>query len=60
MDPENRGWASPLVTLGNRSVATIAIGFSHLLLLFAQVYLLNCLEVDNLEQRRGKLVFQFN
>uniref|UniRef100_A0A1I8BZZ9 Transmembrane protein n=1 Tax=Meloidogyne hapla TaxID=6305 RepID=A0A1I8BZZ9_MELHA len=51
------GQASPLVNLANRSVATIAVGFAHLLLLFSQVYLLNCLEVDNLEQRRGKLIF---
>jgi len=50
------GQASPLINLANRSVATIAVGFAHLLLLFSQVYLLNCLEVDNLEQRRGKLV----
>lgn len=52
------GQASPLINLANRSVATIAVGFAHLLLLFSQVYLLNCLEVDNLEQRRGKLFLE--
>lgn len=55
-DPSSGWTTSPLVILSNRSVATVAVGFAHLLLLFAQVYLLNCLDIDNLEQRRGKLV----
>uniref|UniRef100_A0A183CEY9 Uncharacterized protein n=1 Tax=Globodera pallida TaxID=36090 RepID=A0A183CEY9_GLOPA len=54
---QTKGGSPPPVILGNRSVVTVAFALAHFLLLFAQIFLLNCLDEDNFEQKRGKLVF---
>uniref|UniRef100_A0A914H4W8 Uncharacterized protein n=1 Tax=Globodera rostochiensis TaxID=31243 RepID=A0A914H4W8_GLORO len=55
---QTKGGSPPPVILGNRSVVTVAFALAHFLLLFAQIFLLHCLDEDNFEQKRGKLFLE--
>ncbi|KAL3075159.1 hypothetical protein niasHS_013382 [Heterodera schachtii] len=58
LQQQQQSKGNPLIILANRSVVTVAVALAQFLLLFAQIYLLNCLDEDNFQQKRGKLFLE--